>query len=125
MVTVDLEWASGDVVIDLRAATLELEGGGVISGARTVAGGFTNAHGVVAENAVTGVGADRVIDCTQGEDRLRFDPELWGGATGTPRQIVRSAHVIGDGVDFVFDGGDRLLLEGLTTLAGLSDAILA
>jgi serralysin len=53
----------GGSTIDLRAATgkVELGGGGFISSANGVRGGFTIAAGVVIENATGGVGNDRII----------------------------------------------------------------
>ena len=49
-------------VLDLRAATLagEVGGGGWVSYANGIRGGFTIAHGVVIENAVGGTGSDRI-----------------------------------------------------------------
>src|SRR5690606_1078302 len=51
------------VVIDLRAATLlsEIGGGGYVSYAAGVAGGYTIANGVIIENAIGGSGADTLI----------------------------------------------------------------
>ncbi|MCF1711157.1 M10 family metallopeptidase C-terminal domain-containing protein, partial [Tabrizicola sp. J26] len=53
---------SRSVTIDLRAATLkgEVGGGGYVSYAAPIRGGYTIAHGVVIENAVGGAGADRL-----------------------------------------------------------------
>ena len=50
-------------VIDLRGATLlaAIGGGGFISGANGIAGGFTIANGALIENATGGAGADRLI----------------------------------------------------------------
>ena len=50
-------------VIDLRPATLlaAIGGGGFISGANGIAGGFTIANGVLIENATGGAGNDRLI----------------------------------------------------------------
>jgi hypothetical protein len=52
-----------DTVIDLRPATLEYEvgGGGFISNAAGVQGGFTIANGVVIENATSGSGNDILV----------------------------------------------------------------
>ncbi|MAM63332.1 M10 family metallopeptidase C-terminal domain-containing protein [Maritimibacter sp. UBA3975] len=52
-----------DAVIDLRAATLDYGpgGGGHLSAARAIAGGFTIAQGVVIENARTSGGNDLLI----------------------------------------------------------------
>ncbi len=53
---------STNAVIDLRAATLNNEAGGLgfVSNAAGVAGGFTVANGVSIENAITGSGNDTV-----------------------------------------------------------------
>lgn len=52
-----------DVTLDLRAATLRYEdgGGGYISAAKGIAGGYTIAAGVVIENATGGTGNDMLI----------------------------------------------------------------
>ncbi|QFS82617.1 Serralysin C precursor [Roseivivax sp. THAF40] len=54
---------SDDVVIDLREATLELEegGGGWLSYADGIYGGYTIANGVVIENATGGSGDDAIV----------------------------------------------------------------
>jgi hypothetical protein len=51
-----------DAIIDLRAATLDNTpaGGGVVSYADSIYGGFTIAHNVVIENAKGGSGADQI-----------------------------------------------------------------
>ncbi|HUE45741.1 MAG TPA: M10 family metallopeptidase C-terminal domain-containing protein [Aestuariivirgaceae bacterium] len=53
----------GHAVIDLRAATLQYEagGGGFLSHVPGIHGGFTIAHGVVIENAISGAGNDTLI----------------------------------------------------------------
>ena len=55
-----------DVTVDLRAATLEnaVGGGGYLSAADGIQGGFTIAHGVVIERALTGNGDDMIIGNT-------------------------------------------------------------
>ncbi len=55
-----------DSTIDLRAATLtyEIGGGGFVSSAAGVTGGYTIANGVTIENAVGGSGADALIGNT-------------------------------------------------------------
>ena len=81
------------VTIDLRAATLDYDnlGGGAVSWARGVQGGFTIAHGVVIENAVGAAGDDLLIgnevanrlDGGAGNDQLAGgagDDRLFGGA---------------------------------------------
>lgn len=69
-----------DTTIDLRAATLQYEegGGGFVSQADTIAGGYTIAAGVVIENAISGSGSDllqgnaanNTLDGKQGADTL-------------------------------------------------------
>ncbi|MEC7763124.1 MAG: M10 family metallopeptidase C-terminal domain-containing protein [Pseudomonadota bacterium] len=116
-----------DALIDLRAATLAYGegGGGYLSSARAVAGGFTIAHGVVIENATTGTGNDRII----GNDA---DNVLWSGrgndrlvgAGGDDRITAHRGHDTvegGTGNDWVSAGrGDDTVFGG----AG-NDVILA
>ncbi|WP_171185267.1 M10 family metallopeptidase C-terminal domain-containing protein, partial [Ruegeria sp. HKCCC2117] len=66
---------SSDSWIDLRPATLDYSdtGGGVVSHATGVRGGFTIAHGVVIENASGGSGADVIVGNTA-------QNTLWGNA---------------------------------------------
>lgn len=54
---------SRNVTIDLRPATLQYEegGGGFISAANGIAGGFTIANGVIIENAIGGSGHDLLV----------------------------------------------------------------
>jgi len=90
-----------DAVIDLRPATLEYEegGGGYVSQADTIAGGYTIANGVVIENAFSGSGddmlqgneADNTLDGKQGADTLM-------GAGGNDR-------LMGGGGDDRMEGG--------------------
>jgi Ca2+-binding RTX toxin-like protein len=60
-----------DATIDLRAATLEHDfgGGGYVSGATGIAGGFTIAYGVEIENAQSGAGDD-ALHGTDGANSL-------------------------------------------------------
>jgi hypothetical protein len=113
-----------DTTIDLRPATLKYEygGGGWMSYATGIYGGFTVANGVTIENATTGSGndtivgnaADNVLNSGAGNDVVRI--HLGGNDT------VKA----GDGIDSVYagaaftaadtiDGGenrDGLLLQG-------------
>lgn len=71
---------SRDVTIDLRPATLDYSetGGGVVSRADGIKGGFTIANGVVIENATGGSGDDLIVGNTSynalrgkgGDDRI-------------------------------------------------------
>ena len=72
------------VTIDLRAASLDFDalGGGAVSWARGVWGGFTIAHGVVVENAIGAAGDDRLVGnaaANRLEGRAGHD-EMGGGA---------------------------------------------
>ena len=106
-----IEYTGGaNVVIDLRAATLEYEpgGGGYVSWAWKIPGGFLIANGVVIENATSGRGndtltgneADNVLTAGAGNDILMGgagDDTLIGGAGN---DVMTG----GDGADrFVFD----------------------
>ncbi|HYE26712.1 MAG TPA: M10 family metallopeptidase C-terminal domain-containing protein [Allosphingosinicella sp.] len=114
-----------DVTIDLRPATLRYEygGGGWVSYATGVYGGFTIANGVTIENArsgngndkLTGNAANNILDSGAGNDSLYLwfgggdDTALGGGgndnfffgATLTPADIVTG------GADF-----DTLVVQG-------------
>ncbi|WP_430450515.1 M10 family metallopeptidase C-terminal domain-containing protein [Rhodophyticola sp.] len=78
-------------MIDLRAATLagEFGGGGFLSAAEGVAGGYTVAAGVVIENAIGGAGddaltgndADNILTGGAGNDTLR-------GGAGTDTAVL-------------------------------------
>tara|TARA_R110002049_G_scaffold117332_2_gene270542 strand:+ start:127299 stop:129563 length:2265 start_codon:yes stop_codon:yes gene_type:complete len=93
-----------DVSIDLRAATLlgEAGGGGFLSRATGIAGGFTIAAGVVIENATAGSGddtlignaANNILNGGGGNDLLR------GGAGA-------DQHIGGAGIDTVDYTGSR------------------
>lgn len=86
-----------DVTINLRAANLQYKngGGGHVSSAEGIAGGFTIAKGVVIENAIGG----------NGDDKLRGnvkDNVLDGG-------LGRDKLIGGNGADiFVFGASDRI-----------------
>ncbi len=98
-----------DSTIDLRAATLRYEegGGGFVSRADNVRGGFTIAHGVVIENARGSSGDDLINGNSRvnelhgegGEDELygfRGDDALFGGG----------------GTDALYGGADDDILDG-------------
>ncbi len=131
---------SEDVVIDLREATLELEegGGGWLSYADGIYGGFTIANGVEIENATGGSGddaivanaADNVLTGGDGADTFIFI-EGQGGydvitdyERGVDRidisdyrvlQVLRNLDVTGtpDGLELSFFD-QTILLEGFT-----------
>ncbi|WP_226577241.1 M10 family metallopeptidase [Acuticoccus sediminis] len=137
-------------LIDLRAATLgdEVGGGGFVSYANGVFGGFTIANGVVIENAtggslddaIIGNGAANVLSGLGGADSVAGDAgadtllggagadTLDGGADGD--SISGGADndtLVGDAGDDVLDGGsgtDTFTFEGVfgnDTLSGAAD----
>ena len=83
--------------------------------------GGTGADRFVLNN---GGGVDRVADFrTAQADTLVLDDALWT-RTLTEKQVVTLyADVVAGGVLFDFGGGDRILLEGLTSVSGLAAAI--
>ena len=112
-----------DATIDLRAATLEYEegGGGWVSHAFGIHGGFTIANGVTIENATSGSGNDKLVgndaanllSAGAGDDVLTAgggDDTLVGGA-GTDTLAG------GAGADlFVFAAGDSAVGTGRDTV---------
>ena len=54
---------------------------------------------------------------------LRIDDGAWDGAASTPADLVAAAQITAAGVLFDFGNGNSLLLEGLTTKAGLETDI--
>jgi serralysin len=76
--------------IDLRAASLDFDalGGGAVSWARGVWGGFTIAHDVVVENAIGAAGDDRLVG-NAATNRLegRAGHDEMGGGAGDDRLL--------------------------------------
>ena len=124
-----------DVQIDLTAATLDYSptGGGAISFAHGVWGGYTIANGVVIENATGGSGndvlvgndADNVLNGGGGSDTVVYaladgavvidlvaQTATGGGGNDTLMSIESAVgskyndSLIGDGTDNTLDGGD-------------------
>ena len=130
-----------DANIDLRDATLEYEvgGGGYISHADTIHGGFTIANSVVIENAIGGSGNDMLVgnesdnvftggagndnfvfERTNGDDRITdFNPngdtiDLTAFTAVEGQAIIDSATQIGSDVILTLPEGGRLTLTGVT-----------
>ncbi len=108
-----------NVVIDLREATLEDEigGGGFISAANGVAGGYTIAAGALIENATAGSGDDQLLgndgDNTlqggAGNDTLRGRGGTDTAVIGVNQAQVSNVTALVGGVQIVsFDGIDEL-----------------
>ena len=108
-----------DAIIDLRPATLDYGpgGGGFLSAARSVAGGFTIAQGVLIENANTGTGNDVLIgnDANNALMSGRGNDLVRGGG-GDDRIIAhRGDDTVdgGDGEDWISAGrGDDAVTGG-------------
>lgn len=127
---------SSGAVIDLRQASLagEAGGGGWVSYAKGVRGGYTIANGTVVENAVGGFGADRITgnggaNRLAGRDGSDFldgragKDTLLGGAGDDTYTVERTDEVIverpGEGRDTVLSSVSLTLgaeLENLTLL---------
>lgn len=144
---------SDNVVIDLRDATLQLEegGGGWISYAEGIHGGYTIAHGVSIENAIGGDGndaligneADNVLTGGLGADTFIFDSDGGGydeitdftqgvdviDVSGMGRIRKRDVAVSHDGdgdVELQIFGTQTINLTGLSfSDLSLSDFVLA
>jgi serralysin len=71
-----------------------------------------------------GTGRDRVFGFVIGEDRIHFDPELWGGEVRSAAEIADAAHVTENGVVWWFGNGNIVLLVGLADTVGLEGSIL-
>ena len=91
-----------DATLDLRAATLENEvgGGGFVSAAKSVAGGYTIAFGVEIENAESGSGDDRI----EGNDL----------ANALTAGVGNDSVSGGDGNDTIFGGNGSDSLLGMS-----------
>ena len=129
-----------DSTIDLRAATLtyDIGGGGYVSSAGGIAGGFTIAHGVTIERAIGGGGDDRLIANHAGSilEGGAGDDSIFGGigvdrligGDGNDDIIAGFGHdtiMVGDGNDNVSGGaGDDDIVggAGLDILFGGSGA---
>ena len=69
---------------------------------------------------------DRVTDFEVGIDRIYVDQSYWTGISSTADFVAAYASVTAEGVVFDFGNGDILVLEGLTSTAGLeADLIYA
>ena len=130
-----------DSSIDLRAATLQYEvgGGGWVSYAWGIHGGFTIAKGVTIENATTGSGndslrgnlSDNVLDGGAGNDLFRLQDggiDTAIGGLGNDGFYFGGAYTAADMVDGG-EGRDQVALQGdyaliLGALTSISDLIL-
>ena len=111
---------TSSAIIDLRAATLQYDelGGGAVSYAQGIHGGFTIANEVVIENATGGFGADTIIG-NQFANILSGrsgDDSIFGGAgNDILHGNENNDHLCGDdGNDILMgDAGNDILIGGL------------
>lgn len=68
-------------------------------------------------------GADRIRDFNHRNERLLFDMELWGGGRKSVKKILKYAEIKGQKAVFDFGGGDKLVIDGVTSLSQLNDNI--
>ena len=59
-------------------------------------------------------GSDTVTDFKSGQDKLRMDADLWGGGLNKAQVLKQFGAETDEGFQFSFDGGEILLLQGLT-----------
>lgn len=71
-----------------------------------------------------GNGRDRIVDFDVAEDRLSFDPALWGGASKTEAEIVDMARGTADGLIWRFGDGNSVLLVDVFDTSGLEAVII-
>jgi Ca2+-binding RTX toxin-like protein len=91
-----------DTIIDLREATLEYEvsGGGFISSAAGIQGGFTIANGAEIENAIGGSGGSDALFGGRGNDTIQGG----GGSDNITGGLGQDAMTGGAGADvFIFN----------------------
>lgn len=118
---------SRDATINLNDATLNYEagGGGFISSANGIAGGFTIANGVVIENAVTGKGDDMIVgNQVRNVIKAGGGGDLVYGGGGNDKIKGGGGHddlygdngrdklVGGGGTDYLFGGAGNDILKG-------------
>ncbi|MDT8853538.1 hypothetical protein RNZ50_00525 [Paracoccaceae bacterium Fryx2] len=71
-----------------------------------------------------GDGRDRITDFGHRQgDRLHLGADLWDGPLTAAAVVAAFAEVSGDRVVFDFGDGDRLILDGVTTLHQLANFI--
>ena len=127
---------TADAIIDLRAATLagEAGGGGFISYAAGIRGGYTIAAGTVVENATGGAGndvltgnaADNILKGGNGNDSLfggsNFDTLFGGGGNDTLNGgLGRDKAFMEAGDDLYIDNGQGGDLGRDTVIGGLGN----
>ncbi len=100
-----------DSTIDLRDATLtyEIGGGGFVSSAAGVSGGYTIANGVVIENAIGGAGADKLVGNEAGntlQGGAGQDMLIGGAGNDTLDGGADDDIMTGDAGDDTISGGD-------------------
>ncbi|MEO5615021.1 MAG: calcium-binding protein, partial [Cypionkella sp.] len=71
-------------------------------------------------------GRDVVTDFSlAAKEKLVFDDLIWGGAALSAQQVVSQfAHVVAGAVVFEFSANEVITLNGVTSTAGLADALI-
>jgi hypothetical protein len=64
-----------------------------------------------------------ITDFQRGIDTLHLTQSLWGGGLSAQQVVNTYALVTGAGVFMDFGGGQSILLQGLTSTAGLANDI--
>jgi serralysin len=72
----------------------------------------------------SGDGQDRIVDFDPGLDLISLGRGLWGGGVRAIAQILEEFAVIRNGIVVLDFGADELVLQGMTTIAGLEERIL-
>jgi serralysin len=81
------------------------------TGNDTMTGGQGVDHFVFAK----GDNVDVVTDFTEGTDQLFLDDGLWGGGLSVADMLDKHASAWGSaGIQLTFDGGDKIILLGIT-----------
>ena len=69
---------------------------------------------------IRGDGVDHITDFALGIDVLRLNDNLWGSGLTRNQVVSQFAAVVGGNVVFDFGSGNKLVLDGITSTAGLS-----
>lgn len=67
--------------------------------------------------------ADRIRDFNHRQDKVLFDSALWGGGHKSVKKILKYAQIKGNKAVFDFGDGDKLVIDGISSLSQLHDNI--
>nr|WP_281501785.1 calcium-binding protein [Aliiroseovarius sp. F20344] len=68
-------------------------------------------------------GVDRIRDFHHRHDKLLFENDLWGGGRKSVKMILKFAKIQGNKAVFDFGDGDKLIIDGISSLTHLKDNI--